>query len=335
MTIPPAVRARAAEAIAKADGRQLGLEPLADATYEQMADAVLEIVSERLESAGALMTEFQRLAEFVRQRNLVLSGLLRGMARRAVQYRRAVDAMHRQLTSEHAQAVEDWGRNDEAMLAENQRLADQVQRLTAELAARDGIISGWVRQDERRRAKPNPWFTPAAEFPLEAAERADREAAHRPSIGYAFSPQEHREEQVDLESLTGAAAFDRAFPPACGQIHDGTECLEPRVPETNGCWVHYGPPEAAPLTAGELDEVLDLDADTVRTPGEPRVWREGDLEPTELGLVLKSSDGVTWWRKGNGEWCGSAGYSMSTWVGLMCHKLRLTEHRSLDAEAGP
>jgi hypothetical protein len=37
------------------------------------------------------------------------------------------------VESEHAQAVEDWTRNDEQMLAENQRLADELERVQDEL----------------------------------------------------------------------------------------------------------------------------------------------------------------------------------------------------------
>jgi hypothetical protein len=34
-------------------------------------------------------------------------------------------------------------------------------------------------------------------------------------------------------------------PVVCGQVHDGEVCVERRVPETNGCWGHYGPGEDA------------------------------------------------------------------------------------------
>jgi hypothetical protein len=39
-----------------------------------------------------------------------------------------------QLRSDYAQAVEDWGDNDAAVLAENARLADEVERLRGALA---------------------------------------------------------------------------------------------------------------------------------------------------------------------------------------------------------
>ncbi len=47
---------------------------------------------------------------------------------------------------------------------------------------------------DQAQAKPNPWFTAPNEFPLEAAEREDRE---RTSIGYAFPTQEWRQQQLD------------------------------------------------------------------------------------------------------------------------------------------
>jgi hypothetical protein len=72
-----------------------------------------------------------------------LSGLLRGMAWRSTELRRSLrfadahvprweriigehQAEIERLRTEHAQAVEDWGCNDEQLLAENQRLADQL-----------------------------------------------------------------------------------------------------------------------------------------------------------------------------------------------------------------
>lgn len=66
------------------------------------------------------------------------------------------------------QLVEEWQRNDEAMLAENQRLADKLTKLHARYRAARAALDGY------QQAKPNPWFTPA-EFPIEQYERADRE----------------------------------------------------------------------------------------------------------------------------------------------------------------
>lgn len=56
--------------------------------------------------------------------------------------------------------------------------------------------------DEVLEPRPNPWFTkPGAEFPLEAAERADRE---RPSIGHAFPTLEWRQQQLDERAEVSA-----------------------------------------------------------------------------------------------------------------------------------
>ncbi len=117
--------------------------------------------------------------------------------------------------------VEDWQRNDEQVLADNQRLADDLARVQDELvtqnrlyrkvgAERDEkqfeieLLRRWVHRFRERAAeqreqidritKPNPWFTHPDEFPIETAEREDRE---RTSIGYAFPTQEWRQQQLD------------------------------------------------------------------------------------------------------------------------------------------
>lgn len=66
-----------------------------------------------------------------------LSGLLRGMARRVGEYRQAARAEADLLDALQArfnEAVEDWSRNDEQVLAENQRLADQLAAAAALVA---------------------------------------------------------------------------------------------------------------------------------------------------------------------------------------------------------
>lgn len=179
---------------------------------------------------------------------------------------------------------------------------DQILELRAELE-KAHLVVGEMKLREMGIEPParesNPWFTKPAEFPLETAEREDRERVQSVDDAHGLANMINRDPMlmlrrgewhvgkirdrkadafrqhyenvariveavatnseslmpvsearhrllgepgaVDLESLTGTVEFDAMFPPACGQIHDGDECLEPRVPEANGCWAHYGP----------------------------------------------------------------------------------------------
>jgi chromosome segregation ATPase len=338
--------------------------------YEQQADAVLAVVGPEIKSLldqiGQLKAQNNEniravgvaLAQVGRERD-VARDLLRGMARRVGEWRRT-SAKH---YAEFHQALQDWQSNDEQVLADSQRLAEQVEKLTAERDERQTAVERVLTEKDDQRwqlakaisaatdlpwdelivetrrvteewlargttSKPNPWFTPA-EFPLEEAERADRE---RPSIAYAFPTQEWREEQLNgqppeaedpdregpfvpdivtalsqvrdlqiesnsVEQVEGVLSlkhqldqvekmlrhYEKSLTPVsearhrlltgewpeaeprpiCGQVHDSVPCTEPRVPETNGCWAHYGP--EVEQISGVLDEALELDAPTVRT----------------------------------------------------------------------
>ncbi len=50
--------------------------------------------------------------------------------------------------AEHAQAVEDWGANDEQMLAENDRLATEVERLRAAVERVRAVAEAWRYKGE-------------------------------------------------------------------------------------------------------------------------------------------------------------------------------------------
>lgn len=86
----------------------------------------------------------------------------------------------------------------------------------------------------------SPWFTPA-EFPIETAERADRERMDTRSL-------------ADWREVLRQHLLERR-PIAFGGNHALTRVYE---------W-----PEAEPLTPAEADEALGLDAATVRLPGGP------------------------------------------------------------------
>jgi chorismate mutase len=63
------------------------------------------------------------------------------------------------LRSEYAQAVEDWGRNDEQVLADSQRLAEEVARLRAQLADATRTVDAervalWLFRAKTARLKP-------------------------------------------------------------------------------------------------------------------------------------------------------------------------------------
>lgn len=53
------------------------------------------------------------------------------------------------LQAQYDQAVEDWGRNDEQMLAENQRLTEEVSRLREQLAAAQALVADFRRRAEQ------------------------------------------------------------------------------------------------------------------------------------------------------------------------------------------
>lgn len=220
-----------------ADVQELQWDARSPNSSAARADAILAVVVPAIEAKDAKIEQ--------------LSGLMRGMARRVGEVRQSL-----RFADAH---VPQW----ERIIAEHKA---EIERLRAELDA---------------TVKPNLWFTPSDEFPLEAHERADRE---RPNIGHAFPTLEWRQEQLDESPFVppAIAAFaevrdrkadrfqqhyeavarivdglskterDRlingGWPESdederaiCGQVHDSVPCTRPRVPETNGCWAHYGP----------------------------------------------------------------------------------------------
>lgn len=87
--------------------------------------------------------------------------------------------------------------------AEIDRLRSWVDRFRQGMntAVKERDLLRAQRDELLASAKPNPWFTPA-EFPVEEAERADRERA---SISYAFPTQEWREEQLKVRDRKAEA----------------------------------------------------------------------------------------------------------------------------------
>lgn len=56
----------------------------------------------------------------------------------------------------------------------------------------------------------------------------------------------------------------------------------------------------------------------------PRVWHKGDPEPIESGLQLRSDDGLTWFRKPNGEWKNDAAWG-ALWPAVLHYAGELSE----------
>lgn len=118
----------------------------------------------------------------------ITSGLLRGMARRAAELRRKYRSLSRSYVR--------LGTERDEKQFEVERLRRWVDRFRHGMntAVEERDLLRAQRDELLAATKPNPWFTPAvAEFPIEEAERADRE---RTSIAYAFPSQEWREEQL-------------------------------------------------------------------------------------------------------------------------------------------
>lgn len=127
----------------------------------------------------------------------------------------------------------------------------EARNVTSQWLARGAQLDA-LRAELDVLTKPNPWFTPAAEFPIEAAERADRE---RPSIGYAFQSKEHRDEAVIHVSTTPDPDWRERF--AAWVQNRGVIAFggEQRDRLLNGEWTEA--------------EVTGDDERTVRIPGSP------------------------------------------------------------------
>lgn len=162
-------------------------------------------------------------------REEALSGLLRGMARRVGEYRLAARA--------EAEIVDQQGTRVVELINDNKRLRLLLAR------SEDG--------------KPNPWFTPADEFPIEQHEREDRrvesiEEAHAQANMQNRDPMqilrrgEWHTEQIRERK---ASSFWQHYE-AIARMIDGLN-MEERKGLLNGPW-----PETEP--------VAELDAPTER-----------------------------------------------------------------------
>jgi hypothetical protein len=190
----------------------LGIEPNSIHSGE-LCQRVRDVVQER-DDLKADQDQMMRTAEYFRLRNRDLSGLLRGMARRAAQHRQYGRMMsayaqrssqerdERQTVVERVLTEKDeqrWQLAKAISAATDlpwDELVVETRRVTEEWLARGTEIKRLHLLLARQDGKPNPWFTKPAEFPIEVAERADRE---RPSVAYAFRSQDFREQLLNGE----------------------------------------------------------------------------------------------------------------------------------------
>lgn len=215
--------------------------------------------------------EWEQAATASWTRSDALSGLLRGMARRVGAVRQSlrfadahVPEWERVISEHKAEIARLTDERDEWKLAAETEAElldqEQAERRAAKPRPHEAVVEnavanalndtyGFVPLDVRYEAarsarglveqwlnpptpegKPSPWFTPA-EFPIEQHEAAEREHAFggpdRDKL-LALWRDAASAEPVDLQSLTGTAEFDAMFPP-----------------------------EAEPLTAGELDAATE------------------------------------------------------------------------------
>lgn len=120
----------------------------------EQVDAAEHVIRRDRATASTMGAESWQL---IRKQRDEARALLRGMARRVGEYRQAARAeadLLDALQAQYNQAVEDWGRNDEAMLAENQRLVDEVTRLTEIIRKSDAVdkhnLQAELKQRNRR-----------------------------------------------------------------------------------------------------------------------------------------------------------------------------------------
>jgi hypothetical protein len=232
--------------------------------------------------------------------------------------------------AEMAQAVEDWGRNDEQTLAENQRLADENELLREELHK---VSGGWEARVASRAALRAQLDRAVFVWPQDAMVRI-RECIADPN---RMLPRYHQSAGEPYETVAGWGARAviklmeswRADPsrdsaPSEASMEDAVlfAVAQDRVRRDKGerhsledvareleLLDEGRPSSSSPPAAGEADTT-------------PRVWRRGDPEPP-LGVdLLEDSLGDRVKRVPHGwQWCRIYGRDCNSFGGYRWEEL--------------
>lgn len=303
--------------------RQEALTDLAAA--ENTSDYTFSALADRLEDLGLARPE--GLADALDQTKWAMDILawlhaeavwrLRGMARRASKLRRSQEKWRRLAGTQTNERVHDMAAsmaNAGQLRAENRRVKAERDEALAALEKQQDLLARAVLvwpQDAMVRireciADPSrmgprqgetvagwgaraviklmeSWRAPASESVPATPQEIDCKAGC-PATADECRCAEQAWHRTCCHVTTRPAPLLEASSEASPEQVD----LEPRVPETNGCWAHYGPASSASPAAGEADTTL-------------RVWTIHAEEPIEEGLLLKANLTV-WKRDEDGLW---------------------------------